>query len=246
MKEFNIQDFPNIGAVMCSKMIVDDNHKPMFMFREKPSNENDSGWRLFSGFENNEYSENADNFGIYNPKTIFKIDNSISNLLLYKGVGTVWERKPTIEWYEVFDYPLEDDYITEHQLTENWQLSINNLFIRKKEDNELMYTTHDKTLRLSIWNYNGKTKEEILKEKKKEISERDSENTIIKKYEFEQNNSIKIGYYIKEYDAQKDLSYNLICGFAIVDNQILNTFFYFDNEKDVEWALNTWKMVVYK
>lgn len=246
MKEFTIENFPNIGALMCSKMIVENNYKPLFIFREKPSNENDSGWRLFSGFESDEYSENADNFGIYDPKTILEIDNSISTLLLYKGVGTVWEREPNSEWNEVFDYPLEDDFMTEHQLTKNWSLSINNLFIRKKEEDGLMYTTNDKTLRLTIWNYDGKTKEEILKDKKEELRERNSENEIIKKYELHQKNKVKVGYHIKEYDSQKDLSYNLICGFSIVDNEILQSFFYFDNEKDLEWALNTWKMIEYK
>ncbi|MGJ8734255.1 MAG: DUF2185 domain-containing protein [Cellulophaga sp.] len=246
MREFSVENFPNIGAVMCSKMIADENYKPMFIFREKPLNNNDSGWRLFSGLESDEYSENANNFGIYNPKTILEIDNSISSLLLYKGVGTVWERKPNTDWEEVFDYPLEDDFMVEHQLTENWTLPINNFFNRIKEEDGLMYTTNDKTMRLSIWSYKGRTKEEILKEKKKEISERNLENEVLKKFELDQGNSIKVGYHIKEYDSQKDISYNLICGFCIVDNQVLQTFFYFDNEKDLEWALHTWKMIAYK
>lgn len=70
MREFSVENFPSIGAVMCSKMIADETYKPMFIFRDKPLNNNDSGWRLLSGLESDEYSENADNFGIYNPKTI--------------------------------------------------------------------------------------------------------------------------------------------------------------------------------
>nr|WP_158973589.1 DUF2185 domain-containing protein [Cellulophaga sp. L1A9] len=246
MKEFTPENFPNIGAVMSSKMIVDENYKPLFIFREKPTNDNDSGWRLFSGFESDEYSDNPDNFGIYDPKTILKIDNSISPLLLYKGIGTVWEREPNAEWNEVFDYPLEDDFVIENQLTENWKLSINNFFIKSSEEKSLMYTTNDKTLRLTIWNHNGQVKEEILKAKKEEISKRNSKNQIIKKYELEQESTTKVGYHIKEFDEQKDITYNLICGFSIVDNEVLQTFFYFDNDKDLEWALSTWKAIEYK
>ena len=246
MKEFSVDNFPNIGAVMCSKMIVDEDYKPLFIFREKPINDNDSGWRLFSGFESDEYSEDSENFGIYDPKTILAIDNSISSLLLYKGIGSVWEREPGLEWKEVLDYPLEDDFMVQHQLTDNWNLSINNVFIRSKEENTIMYTTNDKTLRLDIWNYDGKTKEDIAEEKKAEIRDRNAGNEIIKKYELNQGNRIKIGFHIKEYDQQKDIDYNLICGFCIVDNEILNTFFYFNDDKDLDWALNTWKMIDYK
>ncbi|CAZ98552.1 DUF2185 domain-containing protein [Zobellia galactanivorans] len=245
MREFEIDNFPSIGGVICSKMIVEEHYKPLFIFREKPFNENDSGWRLFSGFESDEYSDNSDNFGIYDPKTILKIDNSISTLLLYKGIGTVWEREPDNEWKEVFDYPLQDDFTVENQLTDNWKLSINNLFIKNKDQDGVMFTTNDKTLRLDIWTYIGKTKEEIVMEKKEAISERNADNEIIKKYQFDQGNQIKIGYHIKEYSQQKDIEYNLICGFCIVDYEVLNAFFYFDNENDVEWALNTWKMIEY-
>ncbi|WP_199271547.1 DUF2185 domain-containing protein [Cellulophaga sp. L1A9] len=69
---------------------MEENYKPMFVFREKQSSENDSGWRLFLGFESEGYSENSDNFGIYDPKKILKLGNSSSKLLVYKGIETVW------------------------------------------------------------------------------------------------------------------------------------------------------------
>lgn len=246
MRNFLINDFPNIGAVMSSKMVTDENYKPNFIFREKPSNENDSGWRIFSGFESDEYSENPNNFGIYDPKTILKIDESIAHLLLYKGIGSVWEKTTNNEWIEVFDYPLEDDFMVEHQLTNEWTLLLNNLFIKKPEGNDLMFTTGDKTVRLTLLNYAGKQKEAICEEKEQEISNRGLEIDIIKRYKLKQDHLLKIGYHIKEYDAQKDLEYHLICAFTIADNTVLQNFFYFDNEKDLEWALETWKKIGYK
>ncbi len=246
MKKFTIEDFPNIGGVMCSKMVVDEKYKPNFIFREKPNNDADSGWVIFSGLESNEYSNNPNNFGIYSPRTILEIDNSISEILLYKGIGSVWEKDKNEQWQEVFDYPLESDFIEKHKLTENWSLSINNLFVRKKEENSLMYTTVDKTLRLDVWSYEDKSKEEIFKEKEQEIENRKSELDIINIYKFDEKEVLKIGYHIKEFDEQKDYKYNLICGFSIVDNEVLVNFFYFDNQKDLKWCMDTWKNIKYK
>lgn len=246
MKKFKIEDFPNIGAVMASAMLFEDHMKPHFIFREKPSNDNDSGWRIFSGFESDEYSDNADNFGFYDAKTILKVDNSISQLLLYKGYGSVWEKKENADWEEVFDYPLEDDYEVKHQLSKNWGMTINNLFEKNANNKDLMFTTGDKTIRLAIWNHDGKTKSEILENQKEDINARNEVNTILKRYEFHQDSVNKIGYHIKEYDEQKDLTYNLLCTFNSIDNEVLQSFFYFDDETDLDWALDTWKSIEVK
>lgn len=94
--------------------------------------------------------------------------------------------------------------MVKHKLKENWTLPIINLFNIIKEEDGLMYTTNDKTMRLNIWNYKGKTKEEILKEKKKEISERNLENDVLKKYELDQGNSTKVGYPYKRVQLTKE------------------------------------------
>lgn len=162
-KKNNFDNFPPIGGLMVSKMIADEKKPPMFMFREKRSRPEDSGWRLFSGFESDEYSDNPDNFGIYNPSTILNIDSSITGLLL-KGIGSVFERKSVKSpWYSVHDYPLEDDYMVTHALTKHWKFSINNLFERcVEEDGSLMYTTGDKTVRIIVWNYDDPTSKDYF------------------------------------------------------------------------------------
>ncbi len=244
MRQFTEDNFPNIGAIMASKLIVEKGYKPNFIFREKPFDENDSGWRVFSCFEDDEYSDNADNFGFYAPSSILRIDNSISQILLYKGIGSVWERHGTdTEWKEVTDYPLEDDYIVKEKLNKNWSFSINNLFLRNLEESDLMFTTNDKTVRLSLWTYEGKIKEEIFAEKEKEILERQAEINPINIYKFKEENILKIGYHIKEYDEYKDYEYNILCAFSIVDNEEMMNFFYFDDDKDLKWALETWKSI---
>jgi len=70
--EDNFDSFPPIGGLMVSKMVVDENIKPRFMYREKRTRPEDSGWRIFTGFETEAYNDDPDNIGIYHPSTILK------------------------------------------------------------------------------------------------------------------------------------------------------------------------------
>ena len=227
---------------MVSKQIADEGKKPMFMFREKRTREEDSGWRIFSGYETDEYTDNPSNFGIYNPSTILQIDSSVQYLLL-KGVGSVFERKDEkSKWYKVDDYELEDDFMVEHLLTEEWTISINNLFERRKEENgDLFYTTGDKSVRIAIWNFD-QTKKEIYQDHLESIENRDeSESVTISKYEFSDSDISRIGYKIRENDERR--KYEVIYGFSIVDKQNIQIALYFDNQEDESWAIETWKNI---
>ena len=241
-KQVAIENFPPIGGLMVSKMITEEHKKPMFMYRDKRSGPEDSGWRIFSGFESEKYVNDPKNAGIYNPSTILAIDPSIAELLLKGGFGSVFERKSAkSSWYKVTDYPLEDDYMVRHRLTEQWELEINNLFERKiEESGDLFYTTGDKSLRITIWDYDNKTKSEIYAEYEQKVTNRDeSETKTLKTFEFSDNKVARIGYMIKESDENRQ--YNVIYGFSIVENQVVMNVLYFDEEEDLKWATETWK-----
>lgn len=70
----------NFGYVLATKMLVEKKLPVMFMYREKGVN-GDSGWRFFSGLEEQEYVDNPDNIAIYDIKTILDIDESIKPYL---------------------------------------------------------------------------------------------------------------------------------------------------------------------
>ena len=241
-EENDFKDFPVIGGLMVSKLVANEGKKPLFMYREKPSNKMDSGWRIFSGTESQEYVDNADNTGIYNPSTILKIDSSIADLLL-KPRGSVFERKDCkSDWYAVEDYPLEDDYLTKHKLTENWNIEINNLFTRRKDDDgNVVYVTENKTVRIVIWN-SDKSKNELYEEEKNfcKNREQDLSNTL-EYFDFTDENVSRVGYMIEERDEKK--SYKVIYGISIINHSIAQAAFYFDNDKDKEWAIETWKSI---
>ncbi|MDR1802842.1 MAG: DUF2185 domain-containing protein [Treponema sp.] len=82
----------NFGFVMATKMLVDNKRKVRFMYREEPSNDQDSGWRFFCGDEDQDYTDNPDNIAIYNVNTIIAIDKSIMPYL-NSIKGTALERE---------------------------------------------------------------------------------------------------------------------------------------------------------
>lgn len=91
----------NIGAILISNKILDENYLPKWMYREIPDNEGDSGWRIFSGEETDEYLENPHNFSFVSSDQLIAIDGNImSNLLAPPGFS--FERRAgSDEWYIV-------------------------------------------------------------------------------------------------------------------------------------------------
>lgn len=82
----------NLGYVMAPKILVANKLKVRFMYREKPDNINDSGWRLFSGDEDQEYVDNPNNIAIYDVNTILAFDRDIEKFLI-SPVGSAFERE---------------------------------------------------------------------------------------------------------------------------------------------------------
>ena len=241
--ENKFENFPAIGGLMVSKLVVDEQMEPRFMYREKSTRPEDSGWRIFTGFETEEYNDDPDNTGIYNPSTILNIDLSIADILL-KGVGSVYEKNEDgSAWDRVYDFEMEDDYMVTHQLTENWQIDINNLFERRVEEiRALLYTTGDKSVRMTIWNEEGKSKTTISAEQQQNIESRDQTDAETWEiFDFSDTEVDRLGYLIREEDGDK--SYEVIYGFSIIDDQVLEAVFYFDNEEDLDWAIETWKSI---
>lgn len=65
------------GSCIASDKITIDGLQIGYMYRENPSNESDSGWRFFAGNEEEEYTNNANNFGIFDLNTICNYDRTI-------------------------------------------------------------------------------------------------------------------------------------------------------------------------
>ncbi len=93
IKAENIKELTNIkGGCIASDKITVDGEKIGYMYREEPSNETDSGWRFFAGSESEEYTNNPDNFSIFELNTICNYDNSIIPYLNY-SIGSSFEKE---------------------------------------------------------------------------------------------------------------------------------------------------------
>lgn len=243
--EDRFKDYPAIGGVMASKMVTVDKHPVSFIYREQSINKQDSGWRVFSGLENQEYADNPDNFAFYNPTSIFKIDDSIAKLLL-NPVGSVYEREGLNgNWFEVDDFDFEEEIII-HKLDDNWTISISDLFWREMEDEDThAFGMKDKTIRIMISEFKGKNQDEILEEAMIFRADRDKNDTpIIKEYNLDCDSIIRVGYLVNESDETK--TYNVLYSHSIVDGETAFAAIYFNKDSDEEWAIETWKSISYK
>lgn len=70
-----------LGNCIASGKIMEEGASVGYMYREQPSYEEDSGWVFFAGDEDEEYSANSENFGLYNIIDVYKKDSSILSVL---------------------------------------------------------------------------------------------------------------------------------------------------------------------
>lgn len=93
----------DFGYVLAPKVLVGNKLKVRFMYREKPDNQNDSGWRFFSGDEDQAYVDNPNNIAVYDVETILAIDRDIEKHLS-APFGAAFEREDPNGVFEASDF----------------------------------------------------------------------------------------------------------------------------------------------
>jgi hypothetical protein len=82
---------PPMGYCYASDMITINGHKVGYMHREPREDDDDSGWRFYSGLETEEYVENEHHFMMFDVNYIVNIDPAIVPYLKMPK-GTEMER----------------------------------------------------------------------------------------------------------------------------------------------------------
>jgi len=82
---------PSIGYSYVSDKITVDGMKVGFMYREKPFEKEDSGWRFLSGTETEEYLDDTNNSMMFDVNTVANYDRAIIPYLKSK-IGSELER----------------------------------------------------------------------------------------------------------------------------------------------------------
>lgn len=90
----------NTGSLATDAIMV-DGLKIGYAYREKPINNNDNGWRFFSGTETQDYLDDLSNTGVYSINTIANYDSSIIPFLDLP-YGTELERIKGKDDFEIF------------------------------------------------------------------------------------------------------------------------------------------------
>lgn len=92
---------------LVSKLTFDENLPIRFMYKTVPEHLNDTGWRLYTGYETAEYAENELANMLPVPlQKLTSMDPSLTDLLTYNA-GTVWERPPESKgWERVYDFKI--------------------------------------------------------------------------------------------------------------------------------------------
>lgn len=83
MKDFKLKPddilrlIPPMGGCIAPDTITVDGMPIMWMYREQPSNELDSGWQFFSRTESDDYINDTNNIAVYDVNTIANYDKAI-------------------------------------------------------------------------------------------------------------------------------------------------------------------------
>jgi hypothetical protein len=97
-----------LGGCLATDMITVDGMPVRFMYRERPDNDLDSGWRFFAGGETDEYIDNPANSGVYDVNTIANYDPDIIPHL-EAPEGSAFERADADQpFVEVFDFKISE------------------------------------------------------------------------------------------------------------------------------------------
>lgn len=90
---------------LVSKLCFDETLPIRFMYKTVPEHLNDTGWRMFTGYETEEFLEDQlSNLLPVPVEKMCRLDPSLTELVTYNA-GTVWERVPGSDaWERVHDY----------------------------------------------------------------------------------------------------------------------------------------------
>jgi len=94
-----------------SKLALGDNALPIrFIYKTIPEHSNDTGWRLFTGYETPEFLAEFANLEPFPLAPMCEVDESLDALLDHNA-GTVWERQPGQDWHQVYDFEIPVDEV---------------------------------------------------------------------------------------------------------------------------------------
>lgn len=239
----NTADHSQVGFVIATKRVAEEEYKPCFVYREQPMDPQDSGWRVFAGDESQDYVDNADNSGIYAPATILAIDPSLQQIFM-SPIGAAFEREhPEAAWQVAEGFRMATGELEEQNIGGAWTILVADTFDRHEEDEgDIIFADDGLTVRVAIWDFQGKTFDEIVNLHKEFILERGPEDApVIEHFDMSEAGVTRLGFIVEESDETH--SYHALYGYTIIGHEVAQGVYYYDDPQDREWALKAWMSV---
>jgi hypothetical protein len=232
------------GGCIATDRITVDGRPVGYMYRERPDNDADMGWRFMAGDESDEYMDNADNHGVYAVNTIANYDTDILPFLDAQ-IGSAFARNHETGDFEPVDSPVDPDdclhagfpVVTgNYQLTPEWSLALPLKFNRRIEDGALILWRPGVTLYFNAWhnNHNESIGARLAKLKS------DTSPDAFEPHEQRAGPAQQFSYRLIEDGV------NALYGFVVANSGHLQVAIYFDNESDIDLARSMFASVTTK
>jgi hypothetical protein len=97
-----------VGYIVASHEVTESGKPIGYFYREEPENEDDSGWRVFSGEESQAYVDDPTNLSFYNASTIVELEPDLAPFLALDYPIAFERDASTGEFVEIDDDDADD------------------------------------------------------------------------------------------------------------------------------------------
>jgi len=233
------------GASYATDLITVHGHRVGYMYRDEPDNLTDSGWRFLAGIESEEYMDDPQNMAVFDVNIIANYDSDIVPYL-DSPVGSAYIRHPDTGEFSAIESahsateaegPLEGQ-LYRVAITQSWSLLLEPGFRRRNDNEDVVLWGPGKTIWISICEHE-QSPLGMMKELK-DMAPREREAT------FEDPREDILRYAYLQRNADSDQRAWGLMSFCVAPGEYAVMAYYFDDRKELEWALDRWKSVKFK
>ncbi len=217
---------------LISKRAMEPDQRVGWLYRESPDRAGDSGWRVFVGDEDDSYVEDPENISLISLESLVDKDPQLVKVLASR-VGSEIEREDEGELFRDLETGIE---VIEPYISEDWTFAVDADFQCRFENGSLVYWRPGHTVYIDV--FDTELGEEVTAiEAMLADRVREPQET----FDIDEDDLVSHAYLLPEDDAGR--TYWGLNTLTASRGSLLAVSFYFDDEKDKEWALNMWKTI---
>ena len=225
-----VSNLENLFAMVSNKILQED--EPVgWVYREGPDGPGDSGWRILSGNEDEDYLKDVEHVSIFPLSSVMELCPDLVPLLP-SAVGTRLERG----YGDMFFNADNGQPVSEPLIDDDWTFAVGAEFQCRFEDGSLIYWAPGRTIYLNIYNSQGLAGRQAIEAV---LGER--QRTPEEEFERVEDGLVSQAYLTSEQDGDRQYwGLNTLCADG---GDLLCAYFYFDDITDMQWAVQTWKSI---